>query len=318
MEKSTHKVEVVPVILKPHPMADLLSIVDVYGYTVIVRTEEWKDKTIGAYIPPDSVVPDTPQFSYLLSKRIKACKLRGVMSFGLLIPAPEGSKVGDDVAEVLGIIHYDPPEHIAGDEDTTGPSGGYYPKYDVDTLRRYNHLFTNGELVYISEKIHGTNARFVYRNGMMYCGSRTNWKKDRPGSDWWTAFRNHPEIEIFCKANEEVVLYGEVYGRVKHFTYGGKGVRFAAFDILRGTVWDDVDKFRAEVNKYNLPAVPVLAFNHPYSFEDVVQFAEGQSAIPGASNVREGCVVKPMKERTNMEIGRVMLKMVGSGYYKKG
>ena len=55
---SIFQVEIVPVILEPHPFADSLSIVKIYNYTVCVRTEDWKDKSIGAYIPPDSVVPN--------------------------------------------------------------------------------------------------------------------------------------------------------------------------------------------------------------------------------------------------------------------
>ena len=43
----------------PHPNADILSIVKVFGYTCVVRTQDWKDRSVGAYIPPDSAVPDT-------------------------------------------------------------------------------------------------------------------------------------------------------------------------------------------------------------------------------------------------------------------
>ncbi|MBA2655546.1 MAG: hypothetical protein H0U70_01000 [Tatlockia sp.] len=52
---SIFKVEVVPINLEPHPHADTLSILKVYGYTVCVRTADWKDKKIGAYIPPESI-----------------------------------------------------------------------------------------------------------------------------------------------------------------------------------------------------------------------------------------------------------------------
>jgi len=69
---SIFQVEVVPVVLEPHPDADMLSIVKVYGYTVCVRTVDWQDKTIGAYIPPDSVVPNNENFAFLHGKtRIK-------------------------------------------------------------------------------------------------------------------------------------------------------------------------------------------------------------------------------------------------------
>src|SRR5438128_12699518 len=120
MEKSTHRVEVVPVKLRRHENADSLSIVDIFGYTVCVRTADWKDGDFGAYIPPDSVVPDTPEFAFLAGKtRIKAKRLRGVVSFGLLMPAPPGGKIGDDVAELMGVTHYEPLIQNGG--ETTRP-----------------------------------------------------------------------------------------------------------------------------------------------------------------------------------------------------
>src|SRR4051812_40299573 len=107
--KSTHKVEVVPVVMKPHENASALSIVSAFGYTVCVKTEDWKDIPLAAYIPPDSICPDTPEFAFLgTNKRIRVRKMRGVFSYGLLVPAPKGAKIGDNVAEALGIIHYEP------------------------------------------------------------------------------------------------------------------------------------------------------------------------------------------------------------------
>lgn len=65
--KSTHRVEVVPVVLERRPGADSLSIVRVVaGYTVCVKTADWRGRALGAYVPPDSLV-DTgrPEFAFL-------------------------------------------------------------------------------------------------------------------------------------------------------------------------------------------------------------------------------------------------------------
>ena len=122
MELSTHKVEVVPVELELHPNADTLSIVKVFGYTAVVKTEQWKDHRVGAYIPPDSVVPDSPEYAFLNGHfRIKARRYGGVMSQGLLMPVPLGDfQVGDDVAEVMGVTHYVPPEEMETGGDAIG------------------------------------------------------------------------------------------------------------------------------------------------------------------------------------------------------
>src|ERR1017187_10408415 len=107
---SDFKCEVVPVVLETHPNAEKLSIVRVFdGYQVCVHTEDWKYLDKGIYIPPDSVVPDTEQFKFLEGHlRIKAKKLRGIESYGLLVPVPLENElnksciIGDDYSEYLG------------------------------------------------------------------------------------------------------------------------------------------------------------------------------------------------------------------------
>lgn len=321
MEKSTSKVEVVPIELKPHPDAQSLSIVEVFGYTCVVRTEDWKDRKIGAYIPPDSVCPDTPMFAFLgdARKRVKTVRLRGILSMGLLVPAPEGSKIGDNVADILGITHWEPPVEFAGDQEASPPRGIFTPTYDVDTIRRFKHLFVEGEPVYVSEKIHGENFRLVFHSGELHLGSRTRWKKNIPGSDWWKVVT--PEMEQFCRENEGSILYGEAYGKVKGFKYGNKGPRFVAFDVLKKTEWLDAQEFCDTMSAYGIPRVPILGWEMPFNMEKIEELAEGESLLAkawGETHVREGCVVKPMKERISPEIGRVMLKLVGNGYYEAG
>ena len=45
--------------------------------------------------------------------------------------------------------------------------------------------------------------------------------------------------------------------------------------------------------------------------------SNGPSLVPGADHNREGCVIKPMKERIHDKIGRVILKCVGTEYLMK-
>lgn len=197
-KKSTHKVEIVPVELTPHSGADLLSIVPVFGYTYVARTEDWVGVKRAAYIPPDSIVDASrPEFAFLaptakgldLKVRIKAKKLRGVVSFGLMVPVPDDTPLGDDWAERLGVEHYEPP--LAGESKSKGKGpilGGdvapaplvYAPKYDLDAFRRYHKLFTPGEPVVVTEKLDGANARFVCSGDQMHCGSRERWTREFP------------------------------------------------------------------------------------------------------------------------------------------
>ncbi len=316
--KSTHRVEVVPVKLESHPNADSLSIVRIYGYTCCVRTADWKDGDLAAYIPPDSVVPQTPDFAFLGDhRRIKVRKMRGRVSQGLLMPAPPGSMIGDDVAEVMGITHYEPPEPMSVGGDNEKPPDGFRPVYDVEGFYRYGHLFVEGEPVYVSEKIHGASGRFCWQDGRMHCGSRTTWKKEDATSVWWKVLPECPWLIDFCKSHPEQTVYGEVFG-VQDLKYGkSKGqVGFAVFDLLRGNEWVSVSEIKSLGWDKVLAWCPTV-YEGGFQMEKLLALAEGQSLVSGANHIREGVVVKPLVERTDPEIGRVQLKIVSNTYLEK-
>lgn len=310
---SIHKVEVVPIVLEAHPNADSLSIVRVYGYTVCVRTADWRERAMGAYIPPDSVVDTSrPEFAFLGEhSRVRVKKLRGVVSMGLLVPAPEGAQLGDDVMERLGVTHWEPVVQTRSG-DATHPPTCYAPTYDMENARRYASAFIDGEPVIVTEKIHGANGRFVFHDGVMHCGSRTEWKLDQPDVLWWNALRACPWLEGFCRANPGIVVYGEVYGRVQSLRYGLEGrVSVLVFDLLRGTEW--LPAMEARALGLLLSWVPTIAVRE-WSWPAIAELAEGKSLLLGADHIREGVVVKPLTERHHDTIGRVQLKVIGNGY----
>lgn len=324
MSASTHRVEVVPVMLEKHPNADSLSIVRVWGFSVCVRTVDWIGRDIGAYIQPDSVVDSTrPDFAFLARhERIKVKKLRGVVSMGLLMPAPEGSKIGDDVADLLGVTHYEPP--IKGDGGTPGgpskeattPPSVYAPKYDVEAGRRYaRDVMIPGESIIVTEKVHGANARWCFDGEKFHAGSRNEWKLDTEGNMYWVALRQSAALMEWLQQHPGDVVYGEVFGKVQDLNYGRPGrVDLVVFDIMRGCDWVPAVEAREEAPA--LPWVPTVCFT-TFDWETLEGLAEGPSLIPGADHVREGIVFKPLVERVDHSVGRVCLKVVGNGYLER-
>ena len=316
--KSTHRVEVVRVFPEPHPNADMLEIIKVWEYICCVRKGEFAPGDLAAYIPPDSVVPVTEQFAFLGEhRRIRVKRLRGIISMGLLIPAPIGVQEGDDIAGMLGVTHYEPSLSLSSGGEAEKPPSGFRPVFDMDSFYRYAHIFEEGELVYVTEKIHGCSARYAWHDGRMYCGSRTEWKKQDEKNLWWRALANHPEIAGFCKSYpENMTLYGEVYGQVQNLKYGTMPgeVRFAAFDLLHGNEW--INALDARRIGDGLPWVPIVDCG-PFDKTRLIELADGPSLIEGADHIREGIVVKPVQERTHPEVGRVCLKIVSSLYLER-
>lgn len=189
--------------IEKHPGADTLSIVDVDGYPVIIKTDSFKEGDLAVYVPVDALVPlARPEFSFLTpighpersQHRVKAARLRGIFSMGLLVPLSQKAemaietqpglyvtvKVGLNVQSLLGIEKFIPIEerrqlgHVARTEAqkrARAHKGPKLPVYGLDPLRRYAASLPMGTEVVITEKIHGCNSRFVYSNGRLWVGS---------------------------------------------------------------------------------------------------------------------------------------------------
>jgi tRNA-binding EMAP/Myf-like protein len=174
---------------------------------------------------------------------------------------------GDDLSDILGITHWEPAEPAdrqpRKDRDgrprslkgwwhwllaklgfrTNGNLGGANnpgPKdgrrvYDVEGYKNYPKVFEPGEQVIVTEKIHGSNARYTFEDGVMYVGSRTLWKSPKAKCIWRDALEQNPAIEEYCRAHPGQTLYGEVVPtQGDKYLYGCKPgeARFFLFDIL--------------------------------------------------------------------------------------
>jgi len=194
---SEHKCEIVILEIGEHDNADALEIAKIKGtqYQSIVRKGQFQTGDLAVYIPEQSIVPEWllknlglwdygKRKGKLAGKngdRVKAVRLRGVFSQGLvyplkyvhnlsaqqgdwkLIPPEDGTEkyveIGQDVAEYLGITKWEPPipTHMAG-EVVALP--GKTLKYDIENVKNYPNiaqaLIDLQISVQITEKLHGT------------------------------------------------------------------------------------------------------------------------------------------------------------------
>ncbi len=100
---------------------------------------------------------------------------------------------------------------------------------------------------------------------------------------------------------------------MQDLTYGLSGFEFRVFDAFNMAEkrFLDASELDAFVEAKGLPLVPVL-YRGPWN-DNLKALAEGTSTIAGHG--REGFVVRPTKERRDLNAGRCVFKMVGEGYH---
>lgn len=319
-----------------HPNADTLSITHVNGqYPVVFKTGDYAVGDKAVYIPVDSIVPkDDPRWAWLEGhNRIKARKLRGLFSMGMLMKIEcsciaifdstgtvehQGHcltlcAVGVNVQEHLGIEKYEPPILAATHGANVGGPLNQFPTYDLEAYRRYPYVLKTGEEVVITEKIHGANARFTFQGGQFWVGSHRCWKAESPNI-WWQVADKYKLRRL--EERPGFTVYGEVFGYVQDLRYGAQTAEhfLAIFDIRapdgRFLEPEDVAEFCLWLD---VPQVPEL-YRGPWR-EDLLQMAEGKTTLKGG-HVREGIVIQAIPGRFD-DIGRVKLKHIGENYYTR-
>lgn len=257
--------------VRPHPNADKLELAEFdtldgpAAYKCVIKKGQFAVGDQAGYVGVDSTVPlvgpGSERWDFLKTRldakdrpryRIRAAKLRGVYSEGILMEVDEHLVLGDPLAEAWDIAYYQTPEvpgpTAAGSQ--TGPVkvkdhtlGGRFPIYGVDSLRKVPWLFADGDEVVYTEKIHGTNFRAgllgigLFGSQRFVLGSHRVVKStgkgfwgrlwDRltgraPGAGWygedvWGDAATQLDLERRMRrlGLKNVVLYGELYGRTK-------------------------------------------------------------------------------------------------------
>lgn len=340
---STHSVSVIEIgSILPHANAERLELVPIGDWQAVTRKGQFKPGDKAIYIEPDYVVPlERPEFAFLKKDqrekhRLKAVRLRGVLSYGLLIELPEGcedAQVGDDVMEMLGIERYEPKVHTsttAAPLDTSFWPKTYTPAFDLENLQNLGDVLEHGEEVLITEKVDGANARYLFLDGEFYIGSRNRWLKWQedtinpasgepyPPSVWKTAADRYPQIEAWCRENPGTTLFGEVFGKVQSLMYGRpEEVDFVAFAALHGEHWLSWPAVMKTLRAAQIPTAPVIYIG-PYDRKIAEALAEHDSSVPGApaGHMREGVVITPALERLDSKHRRVSLKLISNRFWE--
>ena len=339
--------------IEKHPNADKLSIITVKGWNCIVGLDQYKQGDLVVFVPPDSILPESLIKKYNLTYlknggRVGTTKLRGCISQGLILDVPEGKyRVGDDVSEVLGITKWQPPEpafHNQANQVSKKKLNPYFDKYtDIENIKNYNYIFQDGDMVVISEKIHGCNSRyanlpividksqplkykiknwvnknifknthqFIYgsHNVQLHSGNKDN---NFYGEDMWGKIAKKYNLKDTIP--KDYIVYGEVFGsKVQDLTYGLKDeIDFRVFDVKYNGRYLPFNEMEDFCNEHNLPIVPIL-FIGSFKKELLEEYTNGKSIVC-PTQIREGCVIKDYHETQDRHLGRKILKSVSANY----
>lgn len=154
--------------VEAHPDADRLDLVKIMGYQCVTQRGLYKGGEKIVYIKPDALLPVelwTEEYRKYSPKRIKAVRLRGMWSEGIIVPfeiLPNGKDLenleeGTDVSEMIGVTHYEMP--TPNDIQAKGGLPFGIPKTDEDRWESERRL-PFGAVVDVLLKVDGQSCSF--------------------------------------------------------------------------------------------------------------------------------------------------------------
>ena len=183
---ATFECKVYELTIEEHPNADAIELARVGDYLCIVGKGQFKTGDLGVYIPEAAIVPEwlledlglVGKLAGKAKNRVKAMKLRGVVSQGLIHPVrydenhpekdgfmlffndPHGLadisvEKGRDVTDLLGIVKYEPPIPSSMSGEVFNAVGRTI-HFDIENIKKYPDILEEGEEITITEKLHGT------------------------------------------------------------------------------------------------------------------------------------------------------------------
>lgn len=194
-------------------------------------------------------------------------------------------------------------------------------KFDVESFQKYSKWLNEGELVVVTEKLHGSNCRVVMVDDKLWVGSRNQWWEEDDKNLYWQAIRSAgPDLIDYCRDFPGHTIYGEAYGKNRGFHYDTEPgqTKFRAFAIMSPNgLWADWSLCKSLSEAYKIPWAPyVMSGKWDSTLLDLCKTRIEATSLLG-THVMEGVVIVPQVERKTSDGRRVALKLVSNRYLMK-
>jgi len=336
--------------IKPIEGADNIELGVIGGWNCIIKKDSHKVDDLVVVATTDAVIPqelsDAMNITNYLRKgqRVRTVKLRGVYSECLIISLDSLPQMkeqyakgigyywneGEDLMEKLGIFKYEPP--AVQIQLSSGRKLKYYQNqnfgiyYKFPNYKNVKGMFNEEDVVEVSRKIHGTNARYgiVKKNKLsiwdkvkrffgdkwveyeyVYGSHNVEKGSDSQGfydTDVWRTIADKYNIREqlwdLLKLSKDiygidsgVVIYGEIYGPgiQKNYDYGLTEIDYAGFDVTINGEYIPLNRAFMIHTLLGLKYVPVLAVDiWSQELQDKYVFDK----IEGTKVPHEGVVIK--------------------------
>jgi RNA ligase (TIGR02306 family) len=325
--------------LKPHENGDRLEIAVVKGWECVVPRDKYKVGDTCVFFPPDTIISqeigeqygvipylkklprwyDVSEFN--AAGRVGVANIRGVPSFGLVVPYDGDRPIGTNLSTSLDVVKYDPPEPT-GEGDAERQNSFFHTYTDIQNLKNFPDAFEEGEFVLFLEKIHGKNTRlgycfendeFVYMAGS-HGTRRRQYTPQEVLSVYWEPYTLYPNVKDLMKFihslhenNVNIVLFGEMFGcGVQDLRYGLTQKNphdFCIFDIAVNGQYLNIEEVFSLCSAYEVPTAPVL-YAGPFSRDVVEVCTSGNTLMTEETHIREGIVIHSRNEVRSDKYGR--------------
>ena len=342
--------------IRPIEGADNIELAIVNGWHAITKKGQHDVDEQVIIATTDAVIPlsisdDLGVTGYLRKgQRVRTVKLRGVYSECLIMPMDllvftENTNDGDDMMEMLGVVKYEPPVKmvemsVGGRKIKYHQNPNFHVYHKFPNLKNAPEMFNEEDIVTITRKLHGTNARY----GIVKKKNLSLWDRVRKlfGNKWvdyeyvygshnvekgsesqgfystdvWRTIADEYKIkeklweyvkEYFVPQHlgSGIVMYGEIYGHgiQKNYEYGLQDMKFAGFDVEIDGTYQSYFNERTILGILDVPTVELL-YRGNWSKEEQDKHVFG-NFIEGTKVPHEGVVVKSVTGE-RQKVGKVI------------